>query len=72
MDKLEAVTKIMCDAIDRSEVQYVWMLEQMYNGITPSAAASERLASLDKEALAAVEMYYRFVADSVLDDTPRF
>lgn len=72
MDKLEPVTKIMCDAIDRSEAQYNWMLEQMYSGIMPSAAANDRLASLDREALNAVEMYHRFVMDSVLDDTPRF
>lgn len=72
MDKLELVTKIMCDAIDRSEAQYNWMLEQMYSGVIPSAEANDRLASLDREALNAVEMYHRFVMDSALDDRPRF
>jgi hypothetical protein len=72
MDSFEAVTKIMCDAIERAEGWYCEILAQRHNGKNASEWAYDKLARIDREAMNAVEAYHRMTVNSMLDDTPRF
>jgi len=73
-DKLEAVTKIMCAAIERAEAWYCEILEQRYTGTNPPEASYKKLEQLDKEALRATEMHFRLVTEMLdaLDESPKF
>lgn len=70
-DAIEAVTKLMCDAVERAEHWYCEILEQRYTGKDASEAAYARLARLDAEALRATGLHYRATTDA-LDEAPRF
>jgi hypothetical protein len=56
-DRLEAVTDIMCDAIDRAEAWYCEILAQRYSGMNVTAKAYDKLALLDCQAPRSVEAY---------------
>ena len=60
--RMEAVTAIMCDAIDRAEAQYCEILAQRYAGMNVMGKTYDRLAVLDLHALRSVEAYCRAVA----------
>ena len=61
--RLEATTAIMCDAIDRAEVQYREILAQRYSGMTVMGITYDRLADLDRQALRTVEAYVRMTQE---------
>ena len=63
-DRIEAVTDIMCAAIDRAEAWYCEILAQRYSGMNVMAKAYDKLALLDCQALRSVEAYGRFVEDN--------
>ena len=62
--RLEAITGIMCDAIDRAEAQYREILAQRYSGMTVMGLAYDRLAELDRQALRTVEAYCRMTQEA--------
>ena len=64
-DRLEAVTNIMCKAIERAEAQYYEILAQRYAGMNVMGKTYDRLAELDRHALGAVEGYCRMTQEVV-------
>ena len=59
-DRQEAITSIMCEAIERAEAWYCEILDQRYAGMHVMQRAYDRLTDLDRQALRAVEAYCRF------------
>ena len=62
--RMEAVTTIMCDAIDRAEAQYTEILAQRYSGMSVMGKTYDRLAELDRQALRTVEAYCRMTQEA--------
>lgn len=63
-DRLDALTEIMCDAIERAEAWYCEILAQRYSGMHVTARAYEQLADLDRQALRTVEAYCRMTQEA--------
>ena len=64
-DRLETITAIMCDAIERAEAWYCEILAQRYSGMHVTARAYDRLADLDRHALRTVEAYCRLTEEAM-------
>ena len=62
--RMEAITAIMCDAIDRAEALYREILAQRYAGMTVMGITYDRLARLDRQALRTVEAYCRMTQEA--------
>ena len=62
--RLEAITAIMCAAIDRAEAWYCEILRQRYIGMHVTARAYDQLADLDRQALRTVEAYCRMTQEA--------
>jgi hypothetical protein len=62
--RLEAITAIMGDAIDRAEAQYCEILAQRYAGMNVMGKTYDRLAELDRQALRTVEAYCRMTEEA--------
>jgi hypothetical protein len=62
--RMEAVTAIMCDAIDRAETWYCEILRQRYAGMSVMPKTYDRLAELDRHALSTVEAYCRMTQEA--------
>jgi hypothetical protein len=63
--RMEAVTAIMCDAIDRAEGLYREILAQRYAGMNVMPKTYNRLAELDRQALRTVEAYCRMTQEAI-------
>jgi hypothetical protein len=64
-DRLETITDIMCDAIDRAEAWYCEILAQRCSGMHVTARAYDQLAELDRHALRTVEAYCRMTEEAM-------
>ena len=64
-DRLETISAIMCNAIDRAEAWYCEILAQRYSGMTVMGLAYDRLAELDRHALRTVEAYCRMTEEAM-------
>ena len=62
--RLEAITAIMCAAIDRAEAWYCEILAQRYAGMNVMPKTYDRLAELDRQALRTVESYARMTQEA--------
>jgi hypothetical protein len=62
--RMKATTDIMCDAIDRAEVQDREILAQRYAGMAVMGLTYDRLAELDRQALRTVEAYCRMTQEA--------
>jgi hypothetical protein len=62
--RLEAITAIMCAAIERAEAWYCEILAQRYSGMTVMGLAYDKLATLDRQALRTVEAYCRMTQEA--------
>jgi hypothetical protein len=62
--RLEAVTAIMCAAIDRAEAMDCEILRQRYAGMNVMPKTYDRLAELDRQALRTVEAYCRMTQEA--------
>lgn len=63
-DRLDAMTEIMCAAIERAELWYCEILRQRYAGIHVTPRAYEHLAQLDRQALRTTEAYCRMTQEA--------
>ena len=63
-DRLETITAIMCEAIERAEAQYCEILAQRYAGMSVMGKTYDRLADLDRLALRTVEAYARMTQEA--------
>ena len=61
--RLEAITAIMCAAIDRAEAMDREILAQRYAGMAVMGLTYDRLAELDRQALRTVEAYCRMTQE---------
>ena len=62
--RLEAITAIMCAAIERAEALYCEILAQRYAGMNVMPKTYDRLAEFDRHALCAVESYARITHEA--------
>ena len=62
--RLEAITAIMCAAIDRAEALYEEILAQRHAGMNVMPKTYDRLAELDRQALRTVEAYCRMTEEA--------
>lgn len=62
--RLEAVTTLMCAAIDRAEAWYCELLAKRYAGQVVTGKDKDKLAELDRLALHSVEAYCRLAQEA--------